>query len=374
MKQKLFKTFVALAALAVAATGPARAQYLHEPPPDYASISRAVGDYPKSETDKFMLDEDYFAVAYAIRKIATFDDNQIKIFNNIDNETRKLCKERTEQAWQDDDECSVNTMLRYFAERKCYDPIYELTAHELGMVVKFMEDVYNAKEYLKEKYDRPRPFYGFWGDGSDVRHYINEYYPVDRWDNYSLKKKDHSYPSGHSVVCYATAMLLNQMMEAKAPAQNTKERQQAVMDAAHRFAMSRVVLGVHHLSDIIASYNAAKALFEQVRSNRQFCDDLAALRKLYRGKGKVDLTELPKFSPRDNGLFIRVAKLNRIHFYCLQHKVTGDAPAVNPEVKESSTGRLFDYGYRCGVSDDKDCRQLALWIYGRFENEQDNEK
>ncbi|MBQ3787901.1 MAG: phosphatase PAP2 family protein [Bacteroidales bacterium] len=368
--RKILMSLVALLAMAAAATGPARAQYLHEPPPDYASISRAVGDYPKSETDKFMLDEDYFAVAYAIRKIATFDDNQIKIFNNIDNETRKLCKERTEQAWQDDDECSVNTMLRYFAERKCYDPIYELTAHELGMVVKFMEDVYNAKEYLKEKYDRPRPFYGFWGDGSDVRHYINEYYPVDRWDNYSLKKKDHSYPSGHSVVCYATAMLLNQMMEAKAPAQNTKERQQAVMDAAHRFAMSRVVLGVHHFSDIIASYNAAKALFEQVQSNKQFCDDLAALRKLYRGKGKVDLIELPKFSPRDNDLFIRVAKLNRIHFYCLQHKVTSDAPTV----EESSTNRIFDYGYRCGVSDGKDCRQLALWIYGKFENEQDNEK
>lgn len=369
MSKRLFKTLVAVLAIAAAAAGPARAQYLKYPPPDYASISRAVGDFPESGSNEFMLDEDYFAVAYAIRKIATFDDEQIGIFKNIDNETRKLCKERTEQAWKDDDECSANTMLRYFAERKCYDSIYKLTAHELGMVVKFMEDVYNANEYLKKKYDRPRPFYDFWGDNSDVRHYINEYYPVDCWDKYSLKKKGHSYPSGHSVVCYATAMLLNQMMEAKAPAQNTVERKKAMLDAAHRFAMSRVVLGVHHLSDIKASYNAAKALFEQVRSNRQFCDDLDTLRTLYGGKGKVVSIVPPEFSPRDNGLFIRVAKLNRIHFYCLQHRVTGDAPAVNPAVKESSTGRLFDYGYRCGVSDDKDCRQLALWIYGRFEIE-----
>ena len=52
----MFMSFVAVLAIAAATTGPARAQYLKDPPPDYASISRAVGDFPESGSNEFMSD------------------------------------------------------------------------------------------------------------------------------------------------------------------------------------------------------------------------------------------------------------------------------------------------------------------------------
>lgn len=55
MRKNVFKTMVAVLALA-AATGLARAQYLKYPPPDYASISRAAGDFPESGSNEFMPD------------------------------------------------------------------------------------------------------------------------------------------------------------------------------------------------------------------------------------------------------------------------------------------------------------------------------
>lgn len=55
MKKTLI-SFVALAAMAAAATGPARAQYLKGPPPGYAGISRAAGVFPESGSDELMPD------------------------------------------------------------------------------------------------------------------------------------------------------------------------------------------------------------------------------------------------------------------------------------------------------------------------------
>lgn len=55
MSKRLFKTMVALA-MAAAATGPERAQYLKDPPPGYAGIPRAAGVFPVSGSDEFMPD------------------------------------------------------------------------------------------------------------------------------------------------------------------------------------------------------------------------------------------------------------------------------------------------------------------------------
>lgn len=57
MKKTLI-CFVALAAMAAAATGPARAQYLKDPPPDYASISRAASVFPESGSNELMPDDE----------------------------------------------------------------------------------------------------------------------------------------------------------------------------------------------------------------------------------------------------------------------------------------------------------------------------
>lgn len=56
MSKRLFKTMVAVLAMAAAATGPARAEYLKDPPPDYAGIPRAAGVFPVSGSDEFMPD------------------------------------------------------------------------------------------------------------------------------------------------------------------------------------------------------------------------------------------------------------------------------------------------------------------------------
>lgn len=55
MKKTLI-CFVALAAMAAAATGPERAQYLKGPPPGYAGISRAAGVFPESGSNELMPD------------------------------------------------------------------------------------------------------------------------------------------------------------------------------------------------------------------------------------------------------------------------------------------------------------------------------
>ncbi|MBR1550516.1 MAG: hypothetical protein IJ634_07775 [Bacteroidales bacterium] len=55
MKKTLI-SFVALAAMAAAATGPERAEYLKDPPPDDAGIPRAAGVFPESGSDELMPD------------------------------------------------------------------------------------------------------------------------------------------------------------------------------------------------------------------------------------------------------------------------------------------------------------------------------
>ena len=54
--RKILMSFVALLAIAAAATGPARAEYLKDPPPDDAGIPRAAGVFPVSGSDEFMPD------------------------------------------------------------------------------------------------------------------------------------------------------------------------------------------------------------------------------------------------------------------------------------------------------------------------------
>jgi acid phosphatase (class A) len=89
-----------------------------------------------------------------------------------------------------------------------------------------------------------------------------------------------AYPSGHSAFAWAQGLVLAEMMPAKAS---------AIMTRARIYGESRVVCGVHTVSDIEAGRNVAGAVVAKLHSVPAFQSDFAAAAK--------ELAESPGTTP-----------------------------------------------------------------------------
>lgn len=320
-------------------------------------IMGEIKDYPKSGTLKDLKDEDYFSISYGIRFIAHISDDQQRTFG-ISDELRKKCRERDSLAWAHDIECNANTMLQLF-QKDLKIGLDTINPTKVGILCKFIEDVFVVNKLMKRKYTRWRPWYHFWGKFNDKDELINEKevqdrirrdYEPSRRDEYCLKKVNNSYPSGHSVVAYASAIMMANLFYTDAKMEK-EQFADSLMRTAYEFAMSRVVLGVHHYSDIQASYRQALAIIKLVKESSAFKKDLI--------KAGVTSCSTEIYMPtwKRDSLFLEVAKLNKLQFYCLEHGRTNEMTLESDE----TTTRFYKEDYHCkGL---EDCRIHSSWKY-----------
>lgn len=327
-------------------------------------IEEHIGECPDSGSTEDQLDRDYYSIAYGIRFIAHISDKQAETFG-IKEELREMCKQRDSLAWSDDIEYNVHAMLHFFEEELGGD-LTKLDTKRVGIFCKFIGDVLEVNELLKKDINRWRPWYHFWGKVKDdkltnekeVKEYIQRDYERSQWNAYSLSSVNKSYPSGHSVIAYASAIMMANLFYNPDPRITQQDFADTLLKKAHRFAMSRVVLGVHHYSDIKASYKQAIENLILLKTTDQFRNDLDSIGLKYTDLiYKIDYP----FSDIDD-LFLKVAKLGRLKFTCIEHGVTFTME-VNDSTKASKESRYFVGEYRCDKKED--CRIHCSWIYGK---------
>lgn len=153
-----------------------------------------------------------------------------------------------------DADLSAGWLDRDFSEAFGY-PLTLKNAPEIyKLVVKMKEDAGDlATRSAKNFYMRKRPFMVF-----------NEP-SATPGDEESLSKNG-SYPSGHTSIGWATALILSEINPA---------RQQQIMQRGYDFGESRVICGAHFQSDVDAGRLVGSAVVASLHANEDFQKQLA---------------------------------------------------------------------------------------------------
>lgn len=109
----------------------------------------------------------------------------------------------------------------------------------------------------KNHYMRPRPFMVY-----------NE--PSATPDHEEGLRKNGSYPSGHTSIGWATALILAEL---------NPDAQNAIMKRGYEFGQSRVICGAHFQSDVDAGRLVGAALVARLHADKKFRKDLEKARK-----------------------------------------------------------------------------------------------
>jgi len=135
--------------------------------------------------------------------------------------------------------------------------ISEQATPNLNMLLRrTLTDVGVVAYKAKEKYQRTRPFVAF--DAPSCT-------PADE----AMLRKDGSYPSGHSALGWAWALMLTEL----AP-----ERTDALLQRGRSFGQSRGICGVHWKSDIEAGRLVGSATVARLHDSAVFRAQMAAAR------------------------------------------------------------------------------------------------
>jgi len=125
----------------------------------------------------------------------------------------------------------------------------------------------------KRKYMRTRPFAQYnehtWG----------------RFDNERELRFNGSYPSGHTALGWATALVLSEMVP---------ELQDTLLRTGFQYGESRVIVGAHYQSDVDAGFLCGTTAVAVMHASEFFLKDLEAARKEYckiKGIKNVSQTE-----------------------------------------------------------------------------------
>lgn len=117
-----------------------------------------------------------------------------------------------------------------------------------------------ATRTAKNHYMRPRPFMVF-----------NE--PSATPDDEPGLRKNGSYPSGHTSIGWATALVLSEI---------NPERNAEIMQRGYDFGQSRVICGAHYQSDVDAGRVVGAAVVATLHSDKGFQKQLAKAKKEFR--------------------------------------------------------------------------------------------
>jgi acid phosphatase (class A) len=130
----------------------------------------------------------------------------------------------------------------------------EATPHLNMLLRRVRGDSSRANDAVKNVYKRQRPYISY-GDTSCTPH---------------EKHKDDSYPSGHTSIGWAMALVLAEVMP---------ERADAIFARGLAFGESRVICGVHWQSDINAGRVVGAATVSRLHTNAVFLAQLKLARK-----------------------------------------------------------------------------------------------
>ena len=127
----------------------------------------------------------------------------------------------------------------------------------------------------KRKYMRTRPFAQYnehtWG----------------RFDNERELRFNGSYPSGHTALGWATALVLSEMVP---------ELQDTLLRTGFQYGESRVIVGAHYQSDVDAGFLCGSTAVAVMHASEFFQKDLAAARKEYcKIKGIKNVSQVEEY-------------------------------------------------------------------------------
>lgn len=133
------------------------------------------------------------------------------------------------------------------------------------LVMKMREDAGDlATRSAKDHYLRIRPFA-----------FYNE--PTCRQDEESTLSKNGSYPSGHTTIGWATALVLAEV--------NTS-RQGEILKRGYEMGQSRVICGYHWQSDVTAARLVASAVVARLHAEPAFAEQLQKAKAEFAGLTK----------------------------------------------------------------------------------------
>lgn len=155
-----------------------------------------------------------------------------------------------------------------------------------------LEDAYLVNEVAKQKYKRERPWYHYEIVDEQQKKELGKRLYGIYWGNIQSRflnpeNRYRSYPSGHSTVCYMAAYVFTKLFP-----RNEKQ----IMKLADNFALSRVIVGMHHKSDIEASEILAKKLFEEIQETDEYKKDFETAKKAVESQNfqMIDFNEFLK--------------------------------------------------------------------------------
>ena len=148
----------------------------------------------------------------------------------------------------------------------------QATPHLYGLMAKMMIDVGLSTYRAKDHYNRVRPF---------VVHKAHTCYAKDE----AMLRHDGSYPSGHSAIGWGYALVLAELIPARAD---------AILQRGRDFGHSRLVCDAHWQSDIDAGRVIASAAVARLHADPAFRSDLNAARAEVSGETGKGVAAEPK--------------------------------------------------------------------------------
>lgn len=161
---------------------------------------------------------------------------------------------------REDAEWSVDYMCRIMGGAMGITISKEATPDIYSMLTAGIFTADKVSETAKAYYMRIRP-YMYYGEPT-----------LAPWDEEELSKNG-SYPSGHTILGWTTALLLTEL----AP-----EYADTILARGYMYGQSRVIAGFHWQSDVDAGRLAASAAVARLHADNRFVELMAKARKEYR--------------------------------------------------------------------------------------------
>lgn len=173
----------------------------------------------------------------------------------------RLDKERADIATRDA-VYSLDCIIREFSE-----PFgLQISKEDTPEIYKVLSDGTATCENIgilpKEHYMRKRPF---------MRMHEPTLYPADE----PALSKNGSYPSGHTILGWSSALLLSEI---------NPDRADTILTRGYMYGESRVIVGAHWQSDVDAGRLAASAAYARLHTSERFLEQMRLARQEFRIK------------------------------------------------------------------------------------------